>query len=44
MTLIGSATCAMKSRDKGGVVDNELNVYGTQNLKVASMSLLERAF
>lgn len=28
-------TCAMKPRDQGGVVDPRLNVYGTQNLKVA---------
>ena len=32
-------TCAMKPRDKGGVVDNRLNVYGVQNLKVADMSI-----
>ena len=25
----------MKAREKGGVVDANLNVYGTQNLKVA---------
>ena len=44
MTLIGSATCAMKPRDKGGVVGNELNVYGIVNLKVAGMSPLEMGF
>ena len=44
MTLIGSATCAMKPRDKSGVVGNELNVYGTLNLKVVGMSPLERGF
>jgi hypothetical protein len=27
----------MKSREEGGVVDAELNVYGTQALKVAGM-------
>jgi hypothetical protein len=30
-------TCAMKPREQGGVVDHRLNVYGTQNLKVAGM-------
>lgn len=29
----------MKPRDKGGVVDSRLNVYGVQNLKVADMSV-----
>lgn len=33
--LNGRGTCAMKARDEGGVVDPSLNVYGTQNLKVA---------
>ncbi|KAK4703474.1 hypothetical protein P7C70_g2739, partial [Phenoliferia sp. Uapishka_3] len=28
-------TCAMKPRDVGGVLDHNLNVYGTKNLKVA---------
>ncbi|KAJ6451870.1 GMC oxidoreductase-domain-containing protein [Mycena vitilis] len=32
-------TCAMKPRDKSGVVDPELNVYGVNNLKVADMSI-----
>jgi hypothetical protein len=27
----------MKPREQGGVVDARLNVYGTQNLKVAGM-------
>jgi hypothetical protein len=27
----------MKPREKGGVVDQRLNVYGVQNLKVAGM-------
>jgi hypothetical protein len=27
----------MKPRDQGGVVDERLNVYGVQNLKVAGM-------
>ena len=29
----------MKPRDRGGVVDTRLNVYGVQNLKVADMSI-----
>ena len=29
--------CPMKPRDKGGVVDPRLNVYGIQGLKVAGM-------
>ncbi|KNZ73897.1 Alcohol oxidase [Termitomyces sp. J132] len=32
-------TCAMKPREKGGVVDPRLNVYGVQNLKVADCSV-----
>ncbi|KZT03334.1 GMC oxidoreductase [Laetiporus sulphureus 93-53] len=32
-------TCAMKARNKGGVVDSQLNVYGVQGLKVADMSI-----
>ncbi|KAF8150064.1 GMC oxidoreductase-domain-containing protein [Crassisporium funariophilum] len=32
-------TCAMKPRDQGGVVDERLNVYGVQNLKVADCSI-----
>ena len=30
----------MKPREEGGVVDARLNVYGTQNLKVAGMILI----
>ncbi|KIK54123.1 hypothetical protein GYMLUDRAFT_232266 [Collybiopsis luxurians FD-317 M1] len=33
-------TCAMKPRDRGGVVDPRLNVYGVMNLKVADMSIV----
>lgn len=33
------STCAMKPREKGGVVDSRLNVYGTRNLKVADLSI-----
>ncbi|KAH9481245.1 Alcohol oxidase [Psilocybe cubensis] len=32
-------TCAMKPREQNGVVDSKLNVYGTQNLKVADCSI-----
>ncbi|THH14622.1 hypothetical protein EUX98_g9586 [Antrodiella citrinella] len=32
-------TCAMKPRHDGGVVDTSLNVYGTQALKVADLSI-----
>ena len=32
-------TCAMKPRDSGGVVDKNLNVYGTKNVKVAGIIL-----
>jgi len=32
-------TCSMKQREKGGVVDKRLNVYGTQCLKVADISI-----
>ena len=32
-------TCAMKPREKGGVVDERLNVYGTDRLKVVDMSI-----
>lgn len=33
-------TCAMKPREQGGVVDKELNVYGTRGLKVADLSMV----
>ncbi|KAI0685099.1 hypothetical protein BC835DRAFT_1291050 [Cytidiella melzeri] len=33
-------TCAMKPREKGGVVDNKLNVYGVEGLKVCDISIL----
>ena len=32
-------TCAMKSRHEGGVVDKDLNVYGTSSLKIAGSSV-----
>ncbi|PIL27210.1 hypothetical protein GSI_10354 [Ganoderma sinense ZZ0214-1] len=33
-------TCSMLPRDKGGVVDASLKVYGTQNIRVADLSTL----
>lgn len=33
-------TCAMREKEKGGVVDKHLNVYGTQGLKVADLSMV----
>jgi alcohol oxidase len=30
----------MKERSKGGVVDKDLNVYGTRGLKVADLSMV----
>lgn len=32
-------TCAMKPREDGGVVDKNLNVYGTRQLKVCDLSI-----
>ncbi|RPD68970.1 alcohol oxidase-like protein [Lentinus tigrinus ALCF2SS1-7] len=32
-------TCAMKAREKEGVVDERLNVYGVEGLKVADLSI-----
>jgi alcohol oxidase len=32
-------TCSMRQREKGGVVDGRLNVYGVQGLKVADLSV-----
>ncbi|KAI0632946.1 alcohol oxidase-like protein [Trametes polyzona] len=32
-------TCAMKPRDRGGVVDPKLNVYGVEGLKVTDISI-----
>jgi len=33
-------TCRMAPKEKGGVVDKDLNVYGTTHLKVADMSIV----
>ena len=32
-------TCAMKPREQAGVVDERLNVYGVQNLKIGGKYL-----
>ena len=33
-------TCQMREREKGGVVDGDLNVYGVKGLKVADLSMV----
>lgn len=33
-------TCAMRAREKGGVADGDLNVYGTQSLKICDLSMV----
>lgn len=35
-------TCAMGPRDKGGVVDEKLDVYGVTGLKIADMSIVPK--
>ncbi|KAM5536363.1 hypothetical protein V8D89_009961 [Ganoderma adspersum] len=35
-----SSTCSMLPRDKGGVVDPELRVYGTRGLRVVDLSVV----
>lgn len=39
----GIGTCAMEPRDKGGVVDARLKVYGTSNLRVVDASVVPLA-
>ncbi|EKM78826.1 hypothetical protein AGABI1DRAFT_114404 [Agaricus bisporus var. burnettii JB137-S8] len=39
-TWHSAGTCAMKPREQGGVVDDHLNVYGVEGLKVADMSIV----
>jgi choline dehydrogenase-like flavoprotein len=36
----GVGTCAMMSKDKGGVVNDRLIVYGTRNLRIADASII----
>ncbi|MBW0496983.1 hypothetical protein O181_036698 [Austropuccinia psidii MF-1] len=33
-----ACTCSMRTKDKGGVIDSEFRVYGTQNLRVVDAS------
>ena len=35
-----TSTCSMLPRDKGGVVNPQLRVYGTQNIRVADLSII----
>ena len=35
-----ASTCSMLPRDKGGVVDPELKVYGTEKLRVVDLSVV----
>ncbi|THH30676.1 hypothetical protein EUX98_g3515 [Antrodiella citrinella] len=35
-----ACTCSMMPRDKGGVVDPQLKVYGTTNIRVADLSII----
>ncbi|KAI0321917.1 GMC oxidoreductase [Amylostereum chailletii] len=35
-----SSSCSMLPKDKGGVVDNELKVYGTKGLRVVDLSVV----
>ncbi|KAJ3559639.1 hypothetical protein NM688_g219 [Phlebia brevispora] len=37
-------TCSMLPRDKGGVVDHNLKVYGTSNIRVADLSVVPLHF
>ncbi|KAF7329319.1 GMC oxidoreductase [Mycena kentingensis (nom. inval.)] len=39
LTWHSLGTCPMKPREKGGVVDSRLSVYGVQRLKVVDMSI-----
>ena len=35
-----SSSCSMLPREKGGVVDTSLKVYGTANLRVVDLSVI----
>ncbi|KAI0788170.1 GMC oxidoreductase [Fomes fomentarius] len=39
-TWHAAGTCSMLPKDKGGVVDDHLKVYGTQNIRVVDLSIL----
>ncbi|PIL32222.1 hypothetical protein GSI_05467 [Ganoderma sinense ZZ0214-1] len=39
-TWHSSGTCSLAPKDKGGVVDTHLKVYGTKNIRVADLSIL----
>ncbi|KAI1783604.1 GMC oxidoreductase, partial [Ganoderma leucocontextum] len=39
-TWHASGTCSLAPKDKGGVVDTHLKVYGTKNIRVADLSIL----
>ncbi|TBU27831.1 GMC oxidoreductase [Dichomitus squalens] len=39
-TWHSSGTCSLAPKEKGGVVDTHLKVYGTKNIRVADLSIL----
>ncbi|EKM60056.1 uncharacterized protein PHACADRAFT_87795 [Phanerochaete carnosa HHB-10118-sp] len=40
MTWYTCSTCLMTLHDKGGVIDHELRVHGTNNLRVVDLSIV----